>query len=41
MTIIGLIFPEEEKKFRCDICGKEYKGETALEKHKAEKHGKE
>ena len=39
MRIVGLTFPEEAaEKFRCPLCGKEYKTAEALEKHRKDKH---
>lgn len=41
-TIVGLTFksavPDDEAKFICPHCGKEYKTEEGLNKHIAEKH---
>lgn len=40
--IVGLTFkstvPDDEAKFICPHCGKEYKTEEGLNKHIAEKH---
>ena len=37
---VGLVF-HDEPKFICPHCGKEYKNESALEKHIKEKHSEE
>lgn len=39
MRTIGLILPAEpEATFACPVCGKSYKSEAALEKHRKDKH---
>jgi len=35
--VVGKIFAPEEK-FTCPVCGKEYKSESALNRHMEDKH---
>lgn len=34
----GLVEPDDSPKFLCPVCGKEYRSESALNKHVAKEH---